>query len=97
LLANASLAVQLAVGVDAAPLLVDPEQEALSAVAADAGIVVVGLTDRWRRDGLGPTRTALVGSAVRPTLVIRGGPRPRGLAPRGAETQFTWTVAQTLA
>lgn len=94
LLANASLAVQLAVGVDAAPLLVDPNANELLAAAGDAGIVVLGLTDRWRRDGLGPTRTELVRSALRPTLVVRRGLRSRGLVPRSADTQFTWTIAQ---
>jgi DNA-binding SARP family transcriptional activator len=94
LLANASLAVQLAVGVDAVPLLIDPEANELVAAAGNAGIVVLGLTDRWRSDGLGPIRTALVRSALRSTLVVRRGQRSRGLVPRSADTQFTWTVAQ---
>ena len=59
LLANASIAVQRALGVPAEPLLVEPEPEALVAAAAGAGIVVVGLTDRWRHEGLGRARTAL--------------------------------------
>jgi DNA-binding SARP family transcriptional activator len=96
LLANASLAIQRAVGVDAAPLLVDPDSEELLLAAEAAGIVVVGLTDHWRRDGLGSTRTALARSAVRPTLVVRRGLRPGGLAPNGAQTQFTWTIAHAV-
>ena len=53
LLASASLAIQRALGVPAEPLLVEPSPEALVAAAAGAGVVFVGLTDRWRREGLG--------------------------------------------
>jgi hypothetical protein len=93
LLANASLAVQRAFGVPAEPLLVEPDADALLAAAADATIVVVGLTDRWQREGLGPVRTALATRAPGPTVLVRRGTRPGGLAPRGAETRFTWTLA----
>jgi hypothetical protein len=92
LLADASLAVQHAFGVPAEPLLVAPDPEALLAAASDAGAVVVGLTERWRREGLGATRTALATRGSAPTALIRHGVRPGGLAPRGTETQFTWTV-----
>jgi len=56
-------------------------------------VVVVGLTERWRRDGLGAARTALATRVGIPALLVRGGSRPSGLAPRGAETRFTWTLA----
>ncbi len=92
LLANASIAVQRALGVPAEPVLVDPDPAALVKVAAQAGVVVVGLTDRWRRDGLGRARTALATRADAPTVLVRRGVRPGGLAPRGTETRFTWTV-----
>jgi len=93
LLANASIAVQRALGVPAEPVLVEPEPDALVAAAADAGVVVVGLTDRWRREGLGRARTALATHGGAPTILVRRGMRPGGLAPRGSETRFTWTVA----
>jgi hypothetical protein len=80
LLASASLAVQRALGVAAEPLLVEPGPEALVAAAKDAGVTVVGLSDRWRKEGLGPTRGALAGSGT-PTLLVRKGLRPGGLAP----------------
>jgi DNA-binding SARP family transcriptional activator len=92
LLASASLAVERALAVDAEPLLVDPSPQALVDAAADAGLVVVGLTDRWRREGVGRTRTALAGSPRQPALLVRRGLRPGGLAPRTAETRFTWTI-----
>ncbi len=93
LLASASLAVQRALGVAAEPLLVAPDADALLAAAAEASTVVVGLTERWRRQGLGPARTALATRARVPALLVRGGSRPSGLAPAGSETRFTWTLA----
>ena len=93
LLANASIAVQRSLGVAAEPVLVDPDPDALVAAAADAGAVVVGLTDRWRREGLGRSRTALATRTASPTVLVRRGVRPGGLAPRGSETRFTWTIA----
>ena len=56
-------------------------------------LVVVGLTDRWRREGLGRARTALATQTITPTMLVRRGVRPGGLAPRGSETRFTWTIA----
>lgn len=93
LLASASLAVQRALGVDAEPRLVEPSPQALVESARDAGLVVVGLTDRWRHDGVGRSRTALATSAHHPTLLVRRGLRPGGLAPRDGDTRFTWTIA----
>jgi hypothetical protein len=93
LLASASLAVQRTLGVAAEPLLVAPDADALLAAAAEASMVVVGLTERWRRQGLGPARTALATRARVPALLVRGGSRPSGLAPARSETRFTWTLA----
>jgi len=91
-LASASLAVQRAFGVHAEPLLVEPTAEALVVATQDAALVIVGLTDRWRRDGIGHVRAALAASPHHPTLIVRGGLRPGGLGPRSSETRFTWTV-----
>jgi nucleotide-binding universal stress UspA family protein len=93
LLANASIAVQRTLGVAAGPRLVEPAPDALVAAADDAALVVVGLTDRWRREGLGRSRTALALETRCPTLLVRRGVRPGGLAPKGSETRFTWTIA----
>ena len=76
LLAHASIAVQRALGVPAEPVLVEPEPEALVAAADGAGVVVVGLTDRWRREGLGRARTALA------TRADADGARPSRRPPR---------------
>ena len=93
LLANASLAVQRVLGIAAEPVIVDPAPEALVAVARSAGVVVVGLTDRWRATGLGRTRTALAVEPDVSTVLVRRGLRPGGLAPPDDGTRFTWTIA----
>jgi DNA-binding SARP family transcriptional activator len=92
LLASASLAVQHALGVPAEPVLVEPHPDALVA-AAESSLVIVGLTERWRREGLGRSRTALATRGSAPTVLVRRGVRPGGLAPRESDTRFTWTLA----
>jgi DNA-binding SARP family transcriptional activator len=93
LLASASLAVQRGLGVAAEPLLVKPNPSAIVAAAAGAAVVCVGLPDRWRHEGLGLTRTALAARAEGLTILVRRGVRPGGLAPKGADTRYTWTIA----
>jgi len=92
LLADASLAVQLALGVAAEPLLVEPGADDLVRAAGDAALVVTGLTDRWRKDGLGPVRSALAAASGPPVLLVRRGLRPGGLAPPESYTRFTWSI-----
>jgi DNA-binding SARP family transcriptional activator len=91
LLASASLAVQRALGVAAEPLLVEPGSEGLEAAARECALAVVGLSDRWRKEGLGPARGALVAGS-QPALLVRKGLRPGGLAPPENLTRFTWSL-----
>jgi DNA-binding SARP family transcriptional activator len=93
LLANASLAVQRVLGIGAEPVIVEPSPPALVTVARAAGVVVVGLPDRWRTAGLGRTRTALAVERDLTTVLVRRGLRPGGLSPRHEGTRFTWTIA----
>jgi DNA-binding SARP family transcriptional activator len=92
LLASASIAIQQLVGVDVEPALADPGPDGLVAAVRDAGIAIVGLSPRWRREGLGASRRALLAGGS-PALVVHRGARPGGLAPRDALTRFTWTIA----
>jgi DNA-binding SARP family transcriptional activator len=91
-LANASLAVQRVFGVAAEPVLLPPAEADVLAAAADVALVVVGLPQRWTRDGLGRVRSALAASPGPPALLVRRGLRPGGLAPRESLTRFTWTL-----
>ncbi|HEX5898648.1 MAG TPA: universal stress protein, partial [Solirubrobacteraceae bacterium] len=91
LLATASLLVQRFVGVAAEPLLAESGREGLVQAAAGAGLLVIGLSDRWREEGLGPVRHEIAGAAPAPILFVRRGLRPGALAPRTDVTQFTWS------
>jgi DNA-binding SARP family transcriptional activator len=93
LLADASLAVQRVIGVEAAPLLAEPGEETLVAAVEAATLVVVGISPRWHREGIGRSRRALVRDANPPTLLVHGGPRPGGLAPQASRTRYTWSIA----
>jgi DNA-binding SARP family transcriptional activator len=93
LLASASLAVQRALGVAAEPLLVAPGAEELLVAAEDAALTVVGLSDRWPKEGLGKVRDALVTRGHPPAVLVRRGLRPGGLAPPESVTRFTWSIA----
>jgi hypothetical protein len=92
LLAHASLAVQRVLGVSARPLLIPPGEESVLDVSRDAGVLVVGLSERWHREGLGAARLRLARDARPPTLLVRSGLRPGGLAPPATLTRFTWSI-----
>jgi Kef-type K+ transport system membrane component KefB len=91
LLATASLLVQRFVGVAAEPLLAEPGREGLVRAATGAGLLVIGLSDRWREEGLGPVRHEIAGAAPAPIIFVRRGLRPGALAPRTDVTRFTWS------
>ena len=92
LLADASLIVQRSAGVVAEPLLASPGRQGVMALAEGAGLLVVGLSERWREEGLGRARTELVEAPPAPTLLVRRGPRPGGLAPAETRTRFGWSL-----
>jgi DNA-binding SARP family transcriptional activator len=92
LLADASLIVQHTSGIVAEPLLGPSGREGLAALAADAGILVVGLSERWRTEGLGGIRSALAAEPPSPMVLVRRGVRPSGLAPPATLTRFTWSL-----
>jgi DNA-binding SARP family transcriptional activator len=92
LLANASLLVQRVIGIPTEPVLVPRGPSGVISAAADAGLVVIGLSLRWREEGLGETRLAVARDAEPPTLLVRAGLRPGGLAPEQSMTRFSWTL-----
>jgi hypothetical protein len=55
-------------------------------------LLVVGLSNRWRAEGIGAARVAVATGAGVPTLFVRRGPRPGGIAPNETLTRFTWTL-----
>jgi DNA-binding SARP family transcriptional activator len=92
LLSHGALAVQRVLGISAEPLLIPPGEEGMLEASRDAGLLVVGLSTRWHREGLGTARLRLAREAVPPMLLVRRGLRPGGLAPPAALTRFTWSI-----
>jgi DNA-binding SARP family transcriptional activator len=92
LLADASLIVQRLARVVAEPLLARPGREGLFALAAGAGLLVVGLSDGWREQGLGAIRARLASSPPAPTVLVRRGAARPGLAPEDPRTRFRWSL-----
>jgi DNA-binding SARP family transcriptional activator len=93
LLARASLVVQTALGIVAEPALVRAGPVGVLEAAADASLVVLGLSERWRAEGIGEPRLIVAREAPVRTLLVRNGLRPGGLAPPETMTRFTWTLA----
>jgi DNA-binding SARP family transcriptional activator len=92
LLARASLVVQQVVGITTEPVLVRTGERGVLEASRDARLLVVGLSDRWRTEGIGQTRIAVALGADVPTLFVRRGLRPGGVAPNETLTRFTWTL-----
>jgi Kef-type K+ transport system membrane component KefB len=91
LLGDASLLVQQYAGISAEPVMAEPGREGIIEAAQGAGLLVLGLSDRWKQEGLGPTRSEIAKAAPAPTIFVRRGLRPGALAPRGDVTRFTWS------
>jgi DNA-binding SARP family transcriptional activator len=92
LLADASLIVQRTAGIVAEPLLAGRGRRGVAAVAVDAGLLVVGLSERWRQEGVGRARGELAAAPPAPTVFVRRGTRPGGLAPPETRTRFSWSL-----
>jgi DNA-binding SARP family transcriptional activator len=91
LVAGASLAVQHVVGIVVEQVLASPGAPAILQAAA-ARTLVLGVSDRWRSQGLGDVRLALA-DAPPGAVIVRRGARPGLLAPAEARTRFTWSIA----
>jgi len=92
LLARASLLVQQVVGIVTEPWLIPPGVNGVVQAAAGARLLVVGLSDRWRAEGVGIVRAAVAADSGVPVLFVRRGLRPGGIAPAETLTRFTWTL-----
>ncbi len=93
LLGDAGLLVQQYAGISADPLVAEPGGEGILQAAEGAGLLVIGLSERWRKEGLGPTRSEIARSAPAPVMFVRRGVRPGALAPREDVTRFGWSAA----
>jgi DNA-binding SARP family transcriptional activator len=93
LLARASMLVQEVVGIVTEPVLVPAGKEGMLEATSDARLLVIGLSERWRTEGIGSARLAVATGARVPTLFVRRGSRPGGVVPSDTVTRFTWTLA----
>ena len=91
LLGDASLLVQQLTGIGPEPVIAEGGREGILAAAEGVGLLVIGLSDRWRQEGLGPTRSEIAKAAAAPVLFVRRGTRPGALAPRRDVTRFAWS------
>jgi hypothetical protein len=97
LLADASLIVQRTAGIVAEPVLAASGRSGVAEVAQGADALIVGLSERWREEGLGRARMELADRPPAPTVFVRRGARPGGLAPAETRTRFSWSIAETAA
>ena len=97
LLADASLIAQRTTGVVAEPVLTAPGRQGVKELAAGAALLVVGLSERWRQEGMGSVRAELAKAPPAPTVFVRRGVRPGGLASSDTRTRFTWSLTSAAA
>jgi DNA-binding SARP family transcriptional activator len=92
LLADASLILQRSTGIAAEPLLAAPGRHGVIASAGHAGLLIMGLSDRWRTEGLGRLRRGILDDPPAPTVLVRRGPRRSALEPPESATRFGWSL-----
>ncbi|MEP6909825.1 MAG: cation:proton antiporter [Actinomycetota bacterium] len=89
---SASLVVRQLAGIETEPVLVNMANGGIVSATEGAGLLVVGLSDRWKSEGLGAVRAAIAKAAPAPILFVRRGTRAGALAPRtGDVTKFAWS------
>ena len=93
LLSHGALAVQRVLGISAEPLLTPPGEEGMLEASRDAGLLVVGLSTRWHREGLGasPPQARQRGHSRR-RCSCGGVYAPAASRRRPALTRFTWSI-----
>ena len=72
-LATASLVVQQLAGVVAEPVLVPAGTQGILDAAKDAFVLLLGLSERWRQEGIGTVRSEIVARSVVPVVLVRRG------------------------
>jgi hypothetical protein len=59
------------VGIEAEPLLVAGGREGVLQAAERGSLLVVGLSDRWTQEGIGPLRAGIAAASSVPMLLVR--------------------------
>jgi DNA-binding SARP family transcriptional activator len=97
LLADASLILQRTAGIAAEPRLAAPGGDGVFEYADEARLLVMGLSDRYKDEGLGRLRCRIAADPPAPTLFVRRGPRRGALAPSQTATRFGWSLTASPA
>ena len=98
LLADASLIVQRTAAVVAEPRAgARPAAAACGRRPRAPGCSSSACPTAGAQEGLGRARAELVDDPPAPTVLVRRGPRPGGLAPREAPTRFGWSLTAGVA
>jgi len=63
-----------------------------SSTSGREAITVLGLSGRWRSEGLGSVRAHVLEQGAGPVMLARRGLGPSALAPPAALTRFTWSL-----
>jgi Kef-type K+ transport system membrane component KefB len=90
---DAGILVREFAGVSIESVLIEDGREGILAAARGARLLVVGMSERWKEEGLGETRSQLARSSGAPILFVRRGQRVGALAPREDFTRFSWSSA----
>ena len=88
---DAAAMVRVYAGVETDCTLVEPGFEGMARGVEGAALLVIGLSERWREEGIGDVRTELANSTPAPVLYVRRGEREGALAPAGDVTRFKWS------
>lgn len=91
LLAGAAQAVRQLSGVRIEPILVEPGPESILSVAEGARLLVIGLSERWRSEGLGEVRAFVARNASAPTVFVRSGGERSFLRTTSGATRVAWS------
>ena len=90
-LSYATAAVQSVSGIVAESVVLPSGGTRMLAAADDAGLLVIGLSRRWREEGLGSVRRQIASQATVPMLFVRRGVRSGLIAPSGSISEFGWS------
>lgn len=93
LMASASLIVQRMTGIRVEPVLITSARDSMLEASRDAAALIVGLSDRWKEEGLGPLRTDIARQSEAPTIFVRRGARPGALSGPQTMTRMRWSSA----
>ncbi len=93
LLASASLAVQQLSGVVVETQLTEPGAAGVLSAATGASALMVGLSTRWREEGIGEVRQYIAQHASILTVLVRSGGARSFLRTEGSATRVAWSRA----